>query len=158
MHFGRISTIIFPEKADNSVFGHKITVYVFFGIAILSTIRSLIHVFSSDGGAGSIAGMDLTLEGAKGIIFAFGLWGSSQLLFAGIQWLILLRYRALIPIMYVFIILEILLRMLIGTIKPVSFAGTPPGVIGNLVLLPLAFIMLFLCFVEKKTIKLLKIT
>jgi hypothetical protein len=94
--------------------------------------------------------MDLTLEGAKGIIFAFALWGSSQLLFAGIQWLILLRYRALIPIMYVFIILEILLRMLIGTIKPVSFAGTPPGVIGNLVLLPLAFIMLFLCFVEKK--------
>ena len=150
MHFGRISTILFPEKADNSVSGLKITVYVFVGISILSTIRSVIHVFSSDGGAGSIAGMDLTLEGAKGIIFAFGLWGSSQLLFAGIQWLILLPYRALIPIMYVYIILEILLRMLIGMIKPVSFAGTPPGAIGNFVLLPLTLIMLLLCFLKEK--------
>ena len=94
--------------------------------------------------------MDLTLEGAKGIIFAFALWGSSQLLFARIQWWILLRYRALIPVMYVFIILDILLRILIGMIKPVSFAGTPPGAIGNFVLLPLTLIMLLLCFLKEK--------
>ena len=48
-------------------------------------VRSCTHIFSSDGGAGSIAGMDLTVAGADGIIFAFALWGSSQLLFAIMQ-------------------------------------------------------------------------
>lgn len=150
MRFDRILQTLFPQKADNSISGLKITVYIYAGIVILSTIRSLIHILAPDGGAGSIAGMDLTGIGADGIIFAFGLWGSSQLIFAGLQWLVLVRYRSLIPLMYVFIIIEVLLRMIVGRLKPVSFVGTPPGALGNIILLPLALFMLFLCFVHRK--------
>ena len=39
-------------------------------------MRSSIRLLAPDGGAGLIAGMDLSVAGAPGIIFAFALWGS----------------------------------------------------------------------------------
>ena len=140
----KIFEILLPAKVDNVLRGSQITLYVFALLAILGTVRSLIHVFSSDGGAGSIAGMDLTVQGADGIIFAFALWGSSQLLFALIQLLVVFRYRSLVPFMWVMSALEVLLRELVGKMKPVTFAHTPPGAIGNQILLPLAVFMLVL--------------
>ncbi len=118
--------------------------YVFALYAIVSTVRSCIHLLSPDGGAGTIAGMDLSVAGADGIIFAFALWGSSQLLFALIQLLVVIRYRSLVPLMYLMLMLEVLLRELVGAMKPVTFAHTPPGAIGNQLILPLAALMLVL--------------
>jgi apolipoprotein D and lipocalin family protein len=54
-------------------------------MAIVSTLRSCIHLLAPDGGAGSIAGMDLSVAGARGIIFSFALWGSALLVSAFIQ-------------------------------------------------------------------------
>jgi len=122
----------------------KLPVYVFTLIAIISAVRSCIHLLTTDGGAGSIAGMDLSVAGAEGIIFAFALWGSAQLIYALIQLLVAFRYRSLIPLMYVLLILETLLRELVGRMKPVSFAHTPPGAVANYVILPLALVMLAL--------------
>ncbi len=137
-----ILDILFPLPADNTVRGSKIPVYLFALIAIVSAVRSLIHLLAPDGGAGSIAGIDLSVAGVGGIVFAFGLWGSSQLIYAIVQLLVAFRYRALVPFFYLLLALEVLLRMLVGRIKPVSFAHTPPGQVGNGVLLPLALIML----------------
>jgi hypothetical protein len=88
--------------------------------------------------------MDLSVAGADGIIFAFALWGSSQLLFAIIQLLVVIRYRSLIPFMWLMLILETLLREMVGKMKPVTFAHTPPGAIGNQIILPLAALMLII--------------
>jgi hypothetical protein len=140
----KITEIILPKTIDNSIQGTKVPFFVFAMYAILSAVRSCIHIFTADSGAGSIAGMDLTVSGANGIIFAFGLWGSSQLLFAIIQLIVVFRYRALIPLMYLMLVLEILLRQLVGIMKPVTFSHTPPGAIGNQLVLPLAIIMLVL--------------
>ena len=46
--------------------------------------------------------------------------------------------------MYVLLIVETLLRQLVGHMKPVTFAHTPPGAIGNYVVLPVASLMLML--------------
>jgi len=134
--------VLFPVNVNNTIRGTKIPVYIFALYAILSAVRSCIHLLAPDGGAGSIAGMDLTVEGAEGIIFAFALWGSSQLLFAIIQLLVVFRYRSLVPLMWLMLILEVLLRELVGAMKPVIFAHTPPGAIGNQLVLPLAALML----------------
>jgi hypothetical protein len=139
---------LLPDKADNSFRGKKLALIVFTWIAVLSTLRSLIHMFAPDGGAGSIAGLDLAVEGASGVIFAFALWGSSQLVYAGIQLIVAFHYRSLIPLMYVLLIIETILRMLVGGIKPVDFAHTPPGAFGNYVVLPVALVMLILCFLK----------
>lgn len=137
-------TILFPRTVDGTIRGSRVPTYVFAAYAIVSMVRSLIHLLAPDGGAGSIAGLDLSVAGADGIVFAFGLWGSSQLLFALVQVLVVVRYRSLVPLMYVMLILETLLRQLVGTIKPVSFAHVPPGAFLNDVVLVVAIAMLAL--------------
>ncbi len=135
-------SVLLPAGAGNTIQGFKPPVYVFAFIAIVSTVRSCIHLLAPDGGAGSIAGLDLTVAGADGIVFAFALWGSAQLVYALVQLVVAFRYRSLIPFMYVLLIVETLLRMLVGRMKPVHFAHTPPGAVGNWVILPLAALML----------------
>ena len=133
---------LLPAKIDNVIRGTKIPFYIFALYAIISTVRSCIHLLSPDGGAGTIAGLDLSVAGADGIIFSFALWGSSQLVFALMQLLAVIRYRSLIPFMWLMLALEVLLRELVGAMKPVTFAHTPPGAIGNQLILPLAAVML----------------
>ncbi|HXP52936.1 MAG TPA: hypothetical protein VN922_23530, partial [Bacteroidia bacterium] len=113
---------IFPKSADNNYTGSKIALYVFLLIALVGAVRSCIHFLAPDGGAGSIAGMDLSVAGADGIIFAFSLWGSAQLLYAIIQLVVFFRYKTLIPFMYILIAFETIMRMVIGHMKPVHFA------------------------------------
>ena len=138
----RILEILLPAEIDNTLRGSKIPFYVFALYAIVSLVRSCIHLLAPDGGAGGIAGMDLSVAGADGIVFAFALWGSSQLILAIIQLLVVFRYRSFVPFMYLMLMLEVLLRELVGKMKPVTFAHTPPGAIGNQLILPLAALML----------------
>lgn len=138
----KLFEILLPVKIDSTLRGWKLPFYIFALYAVISTVRSCIHLLAPDGGAGSIAGMNLSVAGADGIIFAFALWGSSQLLFAVIQLLVVVRYRSLVPLMWLMLILEVLLRELVGATKPVTFAHTPPGALGNQLFLPLAALML----------------
>ena len=145
-----IFPILFPANANNIIRGSKIPLYIFILIAAIGTVRSCIHIFSPDGGAGSIAGMDLSVAGANGIVFAFALWGSAQLIYALIQWIVILRYRSLVPVMWGIQLLETLGRMLVGWIKPVTFAHTPPGAYQNYIYLVLAVLMLALALWSAK--------
>lgn len=145
----RMLNKIFPKSADNNYTGSKIALYVFLLIALVGAVRSCIHFLAPDGGAGSIAGMDLSVAGADGIIFAFSLWGSAQLLYAIIQLVVFFRYKTLIPFMYILMAFETIMRMVIGYMKPAHFAHTPPGAIANYIILPLAIVMFFMALPRK---------
>ena len=137
--------VLLPARADNNLRGSKIPLYFLMLVAAIGVVRSCIHIFSPDGGAGSIAGMDLSGSGANEVIFAFALWGGEQLIYALLQWVVILRYRALVPLMWLAQILETLSRILPGQLKPVSFSHTPPGAYQNYIYLVLGFLMLGLC-------------
>jgi len=137
-------SILFPKNADNTVHGSKIPLYLFILIAAVGTVRSFIHILSPDGGAGSIAGMNLAVSGANEVIFAFALWGGEQLVYALLQWLVIWRYRALLPLMWIAQFIESLLRILVGKLKPVSFAHTPPGAYQNYFYIVLSLLMVAL--------------
>jgi hypothetical protein len=141
---------LLPKTIDNRTNGRKLPVIFFALYTLLSLVRSCIHLLVPDGGAGSIAGMDLTVEGAQGIVFAFALWGSAQLLLAVIQLVAVWRYRSLIPFLYLLVLVETGLRMLVGQTRTASFAHTPPGAIGNLILPPLVLVMLVLSLLPEK--------
>ncbi len=145
----KIINIVFPKTIDNNLHGYKIVKYIFMILAAISFIRSCIHLFSPDGGAGSIASLDLS-TGAQNIIFSFALWGGSQLIYAVIQLLVASRYGKLIPFMYIMIIFETIIRMYIGFTKPPIVAHVPLGGIANYVLLPLGIIMFVLCIITPK--------
>lgn len=141
---------ILPRTVDNRFEGSAISRWAFSLLAVVSVVRSCIHLAAPDGGAGSIAGLDLALGGAANVIFSFGLWGLSQLIYGLIQLLVATRYRTLIPLMYVFLIFETVGRMAVGWTKPPVLLHTPPGGTANWILLPLAIVLLVLSLRKPK--------
>ena len=89
--------------------------------------RSAIHLFSSDGGANSIAGIDIDVEGGDNIIAIFHQWGAIQLILAVFLLLLLLRYPGFTPLILLTLALDPIMRAIAGQIKPVTTEGTPPG-------------------------------
>jgi hypothetical protein len=131
--------------------GPKIPYYFLVLITIVSTARSLAHIFLPDGGAGVIAGIDLDVEGGVNIVAMFGQWGVSQLLLALVFWLVVLRYRDFTPLMLLVLFLEQLFRFGSGMLKPLVIAAPQPGAHGSEVLLPLALVMLVWSLWPQKT-------
>jgi len=144
-------TRLFPV-VDKDYTGSRVPYYFLILVAIVSTIRSLIHIFAPDGGAGSIAGIAVEVQGGANIIAIFAQWGAVQLLLALLYWLVILRYRFLVPTMLAVIVMEQLFRIGAGLLKPLVVATPPPGAIGSQILLPLAFIM-FLWSLHRRKIK-----
>lgn len=144
---------ILPKTIDNVYKGNPISKYVFLLLTVITIVRSLIHIFAADGGAQSIATIPLdsyTSAGAATVIMMFSLWGLSQLLMSVVYGVVYLRYKSLIPAMYVLLIIEYIMRIVIGIMKPIVTAGTAPGVIGNYILVPLCVIMLLLSLIKSK--------
>jgi len=137
---------VFPKQLDNSFRGNRIAVIVFALITVFTLARSCIHIFAPDGGASSIAGINTSVEGGSNVISMFAFWGLAQLLMGLVYLAVFFRYKSLIPFMYMLIIIEYSGRVLIGMVKPLIVSHTPPGAIGDYILIPLAIMMLMLCF------------
>jgi hypothetical protein len=136
-----------PDVIDNQFHGFKIAQYAFLILTIATLARSLIHVFSPDGGAQSIATIPLSsypADAAATVILIFSLWGLSQLLMGVVYLVVFFKYRSLIPAMYVLMIVEYAMRIVIGQMKPIVTSGTAPGSIGNWVMVPVCIILLVL--------------
>jgi hypothetical protein len=132
---------LFPA-VDRSYNGHISAIYFLVLLTLVSTARSLTHLLAPDGGAHSIAGIALNVTGGPNIVALFGQWGASQLVLAGLQWLVLLRYRFLVPVMLAVAVMEQLLRLLAGSLKPLEVGSAPPGTYGTYIVLALALLFL----------------
>ena len=106
-------------------------------LSIIITARSLIHILRHDGGAASIARIDLNVPGGQNIVAIFAQWGLEQLLLAGIAWLALLRYRGLIPLVLLINLLDAVGRIAVGRAKPLQVEKPPPGAYGSWIALPI---------------------
>ncbi len=144
---------LFPKVIDNQFSGHPVALYVFFALTALTLWRSQHHLFAPDGGAQSIATIPLdsySIGAASTIIGIFSLWGLSQLLLGLIYLIAALRYRAMIPLLYLLFVVEYVIRLGIGFAKPIETVGTAPGSIGNLIFIPLGLAMLALCLIPRR--------
>jgi len=138
---------LFPNSIDNDYKGNKAPMYLFYLVTAFTVIRSIIHLVSPDGGAQSIATIPLHLyskEASDTIIHMFAEWGLSQLLFGLFYIVVLIKYKNLIPLMYLFLVLEYSTRLLLSLYKPFELEGQAPGGIGNYVLVPLFIVMFIL--------------
>jgi hypothetical protein len=124
--------------------GTKFALYAFYILTIFTLIRSCIHMFASDGGAQSIATIPLnqySIEAGSVIILIFALWGLSQFLMGVVYVVVILRYKGLIPLFYLLIVIEYAARIFFGHWKPIITTGTPPGEVGSYFLIPVAIIL-----------------
>ena len=138
---------VLPKEINNTYQGRKIALYLFYLFTIMTVARSLIHVFTPDGGAQTIATIPLdsfSREGASAVILIFALWGLSQLIMGIFYVIVCLRYKSLIPLMYLFIFFEYVMRLILGVLKPIETAGTAPGAVINFIFPPVVFILFLL--------------
>jgi len=106
-------------------------------VGALTIAPGLIHTFLPDGGAGVIAGLDLSGNGAS-VIGVFAWAGATQIVW-GISLLVAsLRYRSLVPPLLALVVAErSLIALNIWLLKPSSSGHHPPEAYATLVSLPL---------------------
>ena len=131
---------VFPDIVDNTYHGHHIVPTIFILLSTLSTVRSLIHSFKDDGGAQSIASIPLhkyPKPAVKTIVVIFAYWGQCQLLLSLVYWVVLWKYRSLLPFAILLFTLEWSMRglyqLIFVTGKPHITERQAPGGIGNII-------------------------
>jgi hypothetical protein len=117
---------IFP--ADPSTFSGPRAVRIATALfLVLVIVRSCIHLFSSDGGANSIAGIDVTVSGGDNIIAIFHQWGAIQLILAILLSVLFIRYPGFTPLVLLTLAMDPIMRAIAGQMKSVTTEGAPPG-------------------------------
>lgn len=113
-------------------------------VAVLTIVPGLIHVFLPDGGAGVIAGLDLSGSGAA-IVGVFAWAGATQIAWGTLLLVASLRYRSLVPLLLALVALErALMALSVWVWKPPLTGHRPPEAYGTLLALPLVLAALAL--------------
>jgi hypothetical protein len=106
-------------------------------LALGAIVPGCIHYFLPDGGAGVIAGIDLS-QARPIIVAAFAWMGATQIPYGLAQLAIALRYRSLVPLFLLLALIERALAATAAWITKTSPTGHhPPENYAVLVLLPL---------------------
>lgn len=114
--------------------------------------RSVIHLFTPDGGAESIAGIDTSVPGGNNIIALFHQWGAIQLLLVGFMLTLFFTYKGFTPLIILFLALDAPMRALAGMMEKIESAHTPPGEALNWPVF-LVLVILFICSLVEKRAK-----
>ena len=145
---------LLPEVADNNLRSHRIAYWVLWIYVLKSIFAGVVHMFAPDGGAQSIGSVKLdsfTQEGADSVVTMFGLWGMEQFVIGVIVLVISLRYKSLLPLAWAIYAIEYAGRALSHMFTPgLDTAHTPPGVMVDTLLVPLAFAMLLFALYTTK--------
>ena len=100
---------ILPKIADNDFQGHRFALWGFILFTLLMSWRAIIHMLFEQYGFHQIANFQV-ISGVPDpmllIYRFFSLWGFAQLIFCIVCWIVIFRYRALIPLMYLLWIFE----------------------------------------------------
>ena len=110
-----------------SYHGHKTIRIITAVYLLIVVIRSCVHLFASDGGANSIAGIDVSVEGGDNIVAIFHQWGAIQLMLAGLLCVLFFRYPGFTPLVVLTLAIDPIMRAIAGDMMPVTSQSTPPG-------------------------------
>jgi hypothetical protein len=138
---------ILPERLDNTYRGHRLALWLFVIVLVMKTGIAMGTIFNGREAAQSADGIPLASFGAAGaeaVLALFAIWGLSQLVLSVFGVLALARYRAMVPLMYLLLLLEHLARRWILIVKPIARTGTHPGSYINLGLLAVMIVGLAL--------------
>ena len=140
--------LLLPPKIGNQFAGHKVALWFFYLVTAVTLWRSQHHLFAPDGGAQSIATIpldDYSVAASSAIIGVFAYWGLSQLIIGILYLIASIRYKALIPLLYLLGVIEYAVRAFIaGGYKPIETVGDAPGAVANIPFIIVFAVMLVL--------------
>lgn len=131
---------VFPQNPSRYE-GFRIIRLIAVLYMFVMVVRSCIHLFAPDGGAQSIAGIDISVEGGDNIIAIFHQWGAIQLILAILLLVLFFRYPGLTPLILLTLILDPVLRFVAGQQTSLTTIRTPPGEALNEVALYLLLVL-----------------
>ena len=117
---------------------------------VVIVVRSCVHLFTPDGGAQSIAGIDTSVAGGDNIIALMHEWGATQLLLIALLIVLFFRYPGLTPLIVLTLAAEGIMRMIASQILPVTTEGTPPGVALNWPVFGFMVVLFLLSLMERR--------
>ena len=143
---------ILPETLNNDFNGSKIALYGFYPILAMMIFRSLTHFLSESAGLVNIANINILplIDGINpnNLVYLFAsLWGASQLILTLLIIVIFLKYKSLLPLLWIILIIDILFRFVSGSIHPLTeeyYSAVPPGRLSQVPLLVYGILMFFL--------------
>ena len=128
---------LLPPSTNAAYSGSLWSAYFLTLFSVLTIVPGCIHTFAPDGGAGTIAGLDLSQNG-RVIIAVFAWAGATQIAFGLATLIVSLRYRNLVPLMLGLAIVERTLHALNAwVIKGAGVEHHPPEHYAVLVGVPL---------------------
>ena len=149
---------LLPASANNDYEGNKYAIYGFYPLLAILLFRGLVHFLKEDAGLHDVAtiipfpifdGID-----PNNVIYLFGsLWGASQLIILFFYLIIFFKYRNLLHFIWITMIVDVLFRLISGTIHPLTpeyYINQPPGSIGNIYILIYSMSMFLLSIWKKK--------
>lgn len=140
-----IAEVILPRTADNHFSGHRAVVWVFLATTLLQISVTCIHVFFRDGGAVTFAGISISGTSGSDIVSLVALWGVSELIAEIVFTVILIRYRSLIPLGFLLMLIEYSGRIMIQFFKPLATPHIPPGTLENYFMFVISLAMTVVC-------------
>jgi hypothetical protein len=133
-----------PPSTNDQYRGSRYAAWylAFYGVAWI--VPGMIHSFLPDGGAGTIAGLDLSHNPT--VIFGMFAWaGATQIAHGIVTLVVALRYRSLVPLFLLVCLIERLLLSWSGWVKHVPISGHhPPEHYASLISLPVILLFLWL--------------
>ena len=143
---------ILPETINNDFNGSKIALYGFYPILAMMIFRSITHFLSESAGLVNIANINILplIDGIdpNNLVYLFAsLWGASQLILTLLIIVIFFKYKSLLPLLWIILIIDILFRYVSGSIHPLTeeyYSAVPPGRLSQVPLLVYGILMFFL--------------
>ena len=137
-------TALLPPSTNHQYHGSRYSAWflAFYGIGWI--VPGLIHSFLPDGGAGTIAGLDLSHNPAL-ILGLFAWAGATQIAHGIVTLVIALFYRSLVPLL---LLVSLMQRVLLSWSAWVGLGHTgthhPPEHYASLILVPVILLFLLL--------------
>ena len=146
---------LFPSRLNNRYEGSKIALYGLYPIFAMYIFRSLVHFLAENSGLAGIATIKQFpfTEGLdpNTIIYLFAsLWGATQVSLVIILLILFIKYKNLIPLIYLICLLDQCFRLISGYLHPLGqdyYINTPPGVISNI---PVLLYLIFMFYLSLK--------
>ena len=136
--------MILPASSNAQYTGSLWSARFLMAYGCLELAPGLIHYVLPDGGAGVIAGLDLSSNRAT-VVGTFAWMGSMQIPFGIALIIIGWRYRALVPLFLLVALLERVLMVLAGwVLRPSTTGHHPPEHYGSVVAVLLIAVFLYL--------------
>lgn len=129
---------LLPRHIDNTFRGHRLALWLFGAVVFMKTSIGLGTIFNGRNAAVSADGIPLDTfgpPGAQAFLSVFAVWGLAQATIGFLCLIVLVRYRAMVPLMFALLLLEHLLRRLVFFVMPIARTAEAPGFLINVALI-----------------------